>query len=1230
MGGVVTMKKLQRFIALLLAVTLVFSGNVKANAGQTVTDENGIPIYTVMKGDFLWKIAFNELGDGDRYYEIYKLNKDIVKDPDLIFPGQKLIMPADAVAEAPADETVETGDDLVPGSSAAGIGDEVNGFKVVGINRLDLINADLIVFEHEKTGARVMYIANDDTNRAFDITFRTPAINDSGIPHVFEHSTLDGSEKYPSKSLFFNLSYQTYNTYMNASTYNFMTTFPVASLSEAQLLKYADYYTDSCFNPIVVDNDSIFLEEAWRYVMNDADSDLTIAGTVYSEMNGAYNIDSAASYNFYKALYPGSTIGNVSGGHPAHIPEMTWEDLCEYHDTYYHPSNSYSYLYGKYDDADAFLALLGSYFDAYEKKDIVIDDAAYEPLTKSVEKVCEFGLADGADTENGAIIYYGFALDAETDEEIAKLDLLSTLLVDESSAFAINMKNEMPQAGYGCYIDFAAPGTCLYFYAEGVNAEDTAQFKSIVDSSLKTIAEEGFDTEAVDAIAAAYKMSIMLTPEDSALGVSMIPNLAYYWAGMGNEFGYNEFIASLDKFEEYNNNGTFKKVIADQLLDEDVIYALVTTVPVAGLKDAEDAALAAELAEIKAGMSKKEIKNIVKQTAEYAQEEAEDNTEYIRELTAVDVASLPEEARIYDFKDKTDKNGIRHVDVCANVDDIGEATILLDAAGLKFDQIHYFKLYTDLLGSLDTKNYTVAQLTSKINRYMSSPTVKVSLMTMNDEEIYHPYMRASFIAMDEDMKTCYDIMYELIFRTKLNADKIKGEVTALKTSVKNSINSNAYTILYTRGEAREDIISAYSNYINYLDYYDFLCKVEEMLDSSEGREEVIAQLKAIQKYFKNDTNAISGFVGNEESISNHRKAANAFFKKLPSADIKAQTYTFPEITDTEAIIIDGAVNYNNVYASFDTLGIDDVDASINVVTSYVTDAFLYPMLRDQYGVYSILHGATENGLVLVSYRDPNVLETFQVYAELPELVKSLSEVDQETLDGYILSNYSGYAMPQGELTGGFNAMFDIIGGFDQELVLDSMKDLKNCTPEKAAAYAQMYADLVEKGMMSTAGSAASINQYADLYETIYNPFGAVDKSKIEFEDVESGEFYGPVHFCFENNLMMPESETVFGIDSPVTLGELAVGFCGLIDYPAEAADAIEYLAYFGILPADGQPDAVLSREEMFAYTEYFFMALGIEFEYEYFSETLIMNLEDAPEENATRGELASILYTLGY
>ena len=318
-----------------------------------------------------------------------------------------------AASETAATETPDgnAASETAAGEDTAGlpqVGQVVNGFEAVETRDYPLMDATAVRFVHQKTGAELYYIANDDTNRVFDLTFFTETLDKTGLPHVFEHAVLSGSEKYPSTQLFFNLKHQTYNTYMNALTYSGYTTYPVASLSEAQLLKYADFYVDSCFHPIILKNEKIFRTEAWRYRLDNADAPLTIEGTVYTEMLGTRTLETNAYNNAVRAMFPGSKTCNEQGGDPDFIPDMTWEMLKDYHARYYHPSNCAAYLYGRFEDYAAFLELLDGYFSAYEKKEFSFTDSGYDPITEPVVLSLPFPLEQGSNTENASVIIYGF------------------------------------------------------------------------------------------------------------------------------------------------------------------------------------------------------------------------------------------------------------------------------------------------------------------------------------------------------------------------------------------------------------------------------------------------------------------------------------------------------------------------------------------------------------------------------------------------------------------------------------------------------------------------------------------------------------------------------------------------------------------------------------------------------------------------------------------------------
>ncbi len=1067
------------------------------------------------------------------------------------------------------------------------VGDVVDGFVVTKVGRFDLIGCDTVLYEHIKTGAQVLYLANEDTNRVFEIGFKTPAETNTGVPHVFEHSTLDGSEKYPSKTLFFNLSFQTYNTYMNASTYGFMTTYPIASLSEEQLLKYADFYTDSCFNPMVTTDKSIFDEEAWRYSL-DENGDLTIEGTVYSEMLGSYTRETASSYNFKNTIFPGSIAGNSSGGNPDHIPEMTWEDLVKYHEKYYTPSNSVTCIYGKFENFDAFLALLNSYFSQYDKTTFAFTDAEYTPITEPVEKSYEYAVEASSDTDKSSTVYYGYVLGDLSEEELSVVDLLSTLIGDSSSILMENLKNAIPYGSFGCYIDFTGPEDILYFYANNINEEDAQIFKQTVDESIAYIYENGFDRDAVDAIIAAFRLSIMLTTEDSEIGINTIPNILYYWAGMGNLYGYMNYIDAIDNFSTYAQNGTFIEAIKTYILDNNRT-ALATTKAIAGLKEEKDAALKEKLAQIKASMSDEELQAL---SSPVAEEETDDKTaSYVKQLQAVTVESLPEEYRIYDITDETGDDGIRRIFAQCDTDGIGYATLMLNADWVEKEKLHFFKLYIDLLGELDTSEHTRTQLSTLINRYLYNCTIKSSVVDNDENDEYYPFIRISFIALDEDMKDAYDVVGEILFDSQFDAKRISDTVSNLKQSLKSTINNASYNVIIYDMLSTADESLAYYSYLNYLDYYNFLDAVSQALESNPDA--VIASLQYIQQNLNNSYKAIVAFAGSEDSNENHTAVANAFIANLDHYEVPTQKYEFDKMGNSLALIVDSNVNFNFMFASYEDMGLEEYTADLDAISSLINDNYLLPMLRDQYGVYGAYTAAADAGIYLYTYRDPNIQETFDVYAKLPAFMASLETLDQETLDGYILSSYSSYATPTGELSGALNAILNHISNIPQEKKTEYMQELKGITAEKVSDYASAYSALVENGIYATSGSASAILKYSDMYEEILNPFGVQDSSSVVLSDISEGDaYYDAVRFAFENGFMSLVSGSNFGVNDSATLGDLAAFFYMMIGGDRDPETAIAFFSQYGILPAE-LASTELSRLDAVTYTYYFCQATSV-------------------------------------
>lgn len=1083
------------------------------------------------------------------------------------------------------------------------VGDTVHGFTVKEIREFPLIGADLVLFEHGKTGAKLMYIANEDTNRVFDLTFLTEAVDDTGLPHVFEHSTLDGSEKYPSKALFFNLISQTYNTYMNAMTAQWYTTYPIGSLSEAQLLKFADYYTDSCLHPNILSDESIYREEAWRYRLPSEDAELTIEGTVYSEMLGAMTLSRWASYNNLRTAFPGSRAGNVSGGDPAYIPDMTWDMLKAYHDTYYHPSNCIAFLYGKFEDYTAFLKLLDDAFSPYEKQEFVSRaDTDYKPITAPVTASIPFPAESGTDTKNASVIYYTIVCPGLKGQDELVLNTMTDLLVSSASSMQQSLKKALPSGSFSAYIDSTGPDQAVTFVARSVNKDDGELFKKTVDAALADVAKSGFPQDLVDAVMSSSAISTLLANESSqdGVGVDTIDSIAYYYAYSRDLWGYQDYVEALTKMNDWNSAGLYAAAAAKYLVGSKTT-ALTTTYPEPGLKEKNDAALAERLAAVKAAMSAEEIAALVA-----ASNATEDDTadkaasaKYVAELKAVDVKSLPEDVREYSVTDKTE-NGFRHIDAVAGVDGVGKTMILLDAAGIAQEDLHWYQLYAQLTGELDTSKHSREEIATLINRYLYD--VSIRSYTVDSKDSYHPYFRMSWTALDADLDEGYDLMREVVFDMKLDdAQAVLENVQALKASLKSTINGSPYMVQLRRSLAIKDEELRYETYLGDLDYYAFLEEVEAKLESAPA--ETLANLVRVRDELNNSTNAVAVFAGNEESIQLNAPLADKFLASLDKKEITPVIYNLPVPAKTEGLVVESGVQFNALIASCEDLGLEPSDETMNIMASVVQDQFLYPLLRDQYGAYGVWHGNyTDNDLYIISYRDPNVKETFDVYDSLPELVAGL-DLDQSELDGYIQSAYVGLATPSGELSGAFStAIYTLRGESQTEKVKTRMEELKAITPEKLAAYAEVYKKFTEVGARSTSGSAAKVNANADLYSVILDPFGIANAPEPEFTYTDVGEAGWPaeeVVFVWMYKLMDGTSETTFSPDQVLTKGDLSAAVYSLYSLFStgsgeivEAEEAMAWLSGNGLI--DGEAGDIVTREEL-AMTIYTFMeAIGLD------------------------------------
>ena len=1060
--------------------------------------------------------------------------------------------------------------------SLPAVGDVVEGFEVTEVRAFGMIGAQLVLFEHQKTGAKLLYIANEDTNRAFQLTFPTRPVDNTGLPHVFEHSTLSGSAKYPSTSLWMNLAYQTYNTYMNAYTTDAMTSYPVGSLSEDQLLRLADMYTDCCFYPLIMEREDIFRTESWRYEMENMDSPLTLNGTVYSEMTGALTLQRAAMDNANGVTFPGAALTYDYGGKPEAIPDMTWDSLKEYHNTYYHPSNCIAFLYGSFRDYTRFLKLLDEAFSGFDRQEFSFTDSSYTRITEPVVTEFAYPVAEGTDTVNQSTVYY-YIICAGLKDDLASqraVDHVCTLLNTDGSVLMQNLEKAFPSASFSVGREVAAPDDAIVFVASNVNPEDAEAFRTVVNESLKQIAQDGFDPVQLDAVLTAQQLNNKLALENGNPIESVIYSMAYDYAVTGNPFEYADQMEAMDNIREENDTGFLTAVISGWLTDP-ALYTLTTTYPAPGEKEKQDAELEARLEEIRAGLSEEEKQAIVDAT--HAEPAEEDNTEMIASLTAVSVADLPEEIRRYQVTDETGEDGVRRMNAVSGVDGVGEVSLYFDARALPQEDIHYLRLFTRIMGELPTDTHSREELAVLSDRYLMNRTIGVETYDTPDKSDVRAMLIAQWIALDEDLSAGYDLVKEMLFHTQFtDVQALAEQISAQKTFVRNQINKNPYVALYARQEGIGDPKCRYYDYLNYTAYYAFLEDLETRV--AENPDEVVARLQRVQSFLANRSGAVASFAGNEASIALNVPLVDAFFAGMPLETREYPVYDLPVPQMREAVAVDGNIQYNCVAASFSQIGAEP-DYAFSVIGQLIVDKLLMPILRDQMGAYTLFCGMDDDtALYLISYRDPNIKATFDVYDSIPEKLAGF-DLTQTDVDGYILNCYSDLAKPSGELAGAVAEIERILQERPADEKLQKMRAYKSVTPETVRASAEVFALLAEKGPHGTVGPIGALQENAGLYDTVMNPFHTEDLSQAGFDDVTEGnEHYEAIRFAYESGMMAPKADGIFAPDDPATVRDYLGGLYILLGGGTVDAEACrELLSGYGIVKADEDLDAELTE-----------------------------------------------------
>ena len=960
-------------------------------------------------------------------------------------------------------------------------------YEILNEHRVEDVQSDGFILRHKKSGARIAILSNNDDNKVFYIGFRTPPEDETGVPHIIEHTTLCGSKKFPVKDPFIELAKGSLNTFLNAMTYPDKTVYPVASCNDQDFKNLMDVYLDAVFNPNITKYEEIFKQEGWHYELTGKDDELKINGVVYNEMKGAYSSpDEVLSSQIYRSLFPDNTYSKDSGGNPEYIPKLTYEAYLDFYHKYYHPSNSYIYLYGDMDVVERLEWLDKEYLSLYDYKKVnseINKQPAFDEI-KNVE--AQYSITMDDSQENKTYLSYNRVVGDSLDEMLYQaFDVLDYALVSSPGA---PVKQALIDAGigddvYGSY-DAGILQPVFSFVAKNANASQADEFESIIENTLKEVVKTGINKEALLAGINSSEFKFREAdfgqfPKGLLFGLNCLDS--WLFDDM-KPFIHLECLDTFAKLRRAVDTDYFEKLIQEYLLDN-THGSSVTVKPKRGLGNEREEALAKELSDYKASLSDEEIDKLIEETEhlkKYQEEPSSD--EDLRKLPMLTRADMKKEAMPFSNIEDTlsDVKVVRH-DIESN--GIDYISFLFDAGDFAQSELGYLGFFTNALGLVSTENYSYTDLANATNIY----TGGISTGTAS-----HPDIKArnNFVfkfevklkVLEKNLDKALELMEQMLLASDFTDTKRLGEIVAqIKARLQANLSSSGHLVAAMRSMSSFSRYALYQDELKGIAFYRSICRIEKEL--SESPESVSDKLAAIAKKLFARNRMLISFTGNSEAYGNAKLSLEkviAGFNKMSAIGNQAEVHFN---TAKEAFIDASQIQYVAKTGDFICEGYEYTGALrlLRIILSY---DYLWINVRVKGGAYGCMNTFLRSGeSYFVSYRDPNLSDTLDVYDRIPEYIKSFSP-DERDMTKYIIGTFSALDTPMNPEAKGSRSMSAYLEGITYEQIQKERNEILNAQPENIRRLADLVEAVLKKDSICVIGNENMIKESAGLFENV--------------------------------------------------------------------------------------------------------------------------------------------------
>lgn len=950
-------------------------------------------------------------------------------------------------------------------------------YDVIKTEEIEDIKSKGTLLRHVKSGARIMLLENEDENKVFNICFRTPPADSTGVAHILEHSVLCGSRKFPSKDPFVELAKGSLNTFLNAMTYPDKTMYPIASCNMQDFHNLMHVYMDAVFFPNIYEKEEIFRQEGWSYVLEKPEDELTYNGVVYNEMKGAFSTpDDVLEREIMNSLFPDTPYGIESGGDPKEIPDLKYSDFLGFHSRYYHPSNSYIFLYGDMDMEEQLQWLDREYLSKYDVLEVDSEIALQKPFAKMAEIVKPYSISNTDEEKDNTYLSYNLVVGEVLDVKLAvAMSIIEYVLL---SAPGAPLKQALLDAGIGKDIEGGYDSGIRQPYfsiiAKNSNLEEKEHFLQVIQDTLKEIVEKGLEEKAL--LAGINNLEFKFREADyGSYPKGLMYGIDAFDSWLYDENAPFDYLRQLEvcKFlKEKVGTGYYEGLVQKYLLDN-THASVVAMVPEKGLTAKEEERVRTKLAAYKAGLSKEQIEELVERTAKLRAFQETPSTK--EELEAIPVIGLNdikmEAAPLYNKEYYVGDTLLLHHDIDTN--GIAYLNLLFDLKEIPQEMLGYVGILKSVLTMVDTGHYGYRELSNEINIHSGGiyPVVNAYADFKNPGEFSGKFEMKAKILYDQ-LDFAFSMIEEILFTSVLDDEKRLYEIIAhQKSRMQMHLTSAGHVAAATRAMSYFSPVSAFNDEISGIAFYKLVESIEENFD--EKKEELIQNLKELmKKIFRKDNLCVS--LTSEKTVLDAVQAKVETLKeKLGEGKAEAMAAKPVFVQKNEGFQTSSQVQYVAMAGNFKKAGFEYTGALriLKVIMGY---EYLWGNIRVQGGAYGCMSGFGRTGdSYFVSYRDPNLGRTLDVYKGVTDYVKHF-DVSERDMCKYIIGTINEIDTPMNPMAKGMRSLSAYLGNITEKELQRERDEVLSANPGTIRALEPLVEAVIKDGNICVIGNEEKI------------------------------------------------------------------------------------------------------------------------------------------------------------